>query len=301
MSSLEQGASAADLSTALARAVETASAYIVSVDARRGAGATGIVWTADGHILAADHTIQREEDIRVGLPDGSSIGATLTARDPASDLALLKVEQQGLTPAPRAATPEVRVGQLVLAVGRTADLGLSASLGVVSSIGGAWRNAHGGRLGGFVRTDAALYPGFSGGPLIDAAGRVVAVNSWSVSRGAGFAIPTDVAEQTAEALRQGGVKQAYIGVATQPVTLPEGAAGAQRTGLMVVTVQPGGPAEQAGLLMGDVLLTADGAPLRDAEELLMRLTPSSVGAQMQLRLLRAGQITEVALTVGERS
>lgn len=300
MSNSEQGARAVELSTAFSDAVSAAAGYVVSVDARRGVGATGIVWTPDGHILAADHTLQREEDIRVGLSNGSSLAASILARDPGSDLALLKVEAQGLTAAPRVPASEVRIGQLVLAVGR-GELGLAASLGVVSSIGGAWRNAHGGRLSSFVRTDAVLYPGFSGGPLIDAAGRVVGVNSWSVSRGAGFAIPTDVAEQTAEALGQGGVKQPFIGVATQPVSLPSGAAGSQRTGLMVVTVQPGGPAEASGLLMGDVLLAADGAPLRDAEDLLMRLTPDSVGKAMRLRIIRAGHEQEVDLIVGERS
>ena len=210
----------AGLSEDLATAVETVAVSVVRVEARRGNPSSGIVWTADGHILTADHTVEREEDIPVGLGDGRAAQGRLVARDPGSDLALLKVDATDLVAATRGSDDEVRIGHLALSIGRPGPAGVMASLGIVSALGGQWRTARGGQLDRFVRTDATLYPGFSGGPLVDAAGRVIGVNSWTLSQGAGLAIPVGLVGQIADALTQGGVKRAYLGVATQAVALP---------------------------------------------------------------------------------
>ena len=302
MSSTAAGA-LVGFSNELAAAVETAGAAVVRVEARRGNASSGIVWSNDGQILAADHTIEREEDIPVGLGDGRALKAKLLARDPGSDLALLKVDASDLGPAIRAYDEEVRVGHLVLAIGRPGPAGVMASLGIVSATGGPWRTARGGQVERFVRTDATLYPGFSGGPLVDAAGRVVGINSWTLSQGAGLAIPTGTAVRIAEALTQGGVKRAYLGVSTQAVALPaaiRSQAANQETGLMLVAVEPGGPAEQSGLFIGDILLAIEGQALADTDELLSQLTGQRAGQGVTFRLVRGGEIKELQVTLGQR-
>ena len=295
----------AGLSNELAGAVETAGVSIVRIEARRGNASSGIIWSSDGHILTADHTIEREEDIPVGLGDGRSLSAKLVARDPGTDLALLKVEATDLIPAGRASDDEVRVGHLVLAIGRPGPAGVMASLGIVSALGGPWRTARGGQLDRFVRTDATLYPGFSGGPLVDASGQVTAINSWTLSQGAGFAIPVGTAARVADALLQGGVRRAYLGVGTQAVSLPAAIrtqlGTGQETGIMLVGVEADGPAERSGLLIGDVLLTLDGKALNDTDDLLQELTSERVGKAATFKLVRGGEIRELAVTIGQRT
>src|SRR5690554_905698 len=170
----------AALSEAMADAVELGGAATVLVDARRRFPASGIVYASD-LILTADHVVQRDDDIRVGLPDGSRVAAQLVGRDPGSDLALLRVEGGGLSPA-QAADHAARIGQLVLALGRPSDEGVQASLGVISARGGPVRTGRGGLLESYIRTDAIPYPGFSGGPLINVAGQVLGLNTSGLAR-----------------------------------------------------------------------------------------------------------------------
>lgn len=291
------------LSGELASAVDRIGNSVVRVDARRGNASSGIVWSADGHILTADHAIEREGDIQIHLGDGRSTQARLIARDPGSDLALLQVEAKDLTPAEHATEDSARVGSLVLAVGRPGPAGAMATLGIVSAVGSSWRTARGSQLERFVRTDATLYPGFSGGPLVDAAGRVVGVNSWTLSQGAGFAIPVGVAAALARALSRGGVKRAFLGVGTQVVPLPQqvrGQVGGQETGLIVLSLVSGGAAETGGLIIGDVLVALEGHGLSDAEDLQSQLTPDRVGRPSQLRIVRGGELRDVTITLGTR-
>ncbi|CAA9234910.1 MAG: hypothetical protein AVDCRST_MAG26-1148 [uncultured Chloroflexia bacterium] len=295
----------AGLSENLAAAVETAAVSVVRVEARRGNPSSGIVWTADGHVLTADHTVEREEEIPVGLGDGRTAQGRLVARDPGSDLALLKIEASDLVPAARASDDEVKIGHIVLSIGRPGAAGVMASLGIVSALGGQWRTSRGGQLDRFVRTDATLYPGFSGGPLVDAAGRVVGVNSWTLSQGAGLAIPVGLVAQIADALTQGGVKRAYLGVATQAVALPAAVRAKlgtqQESGVMLVGVEADGPAEKSGLLIGDVLVTINGNPLNTADDLLAQLSGAQTGQQAAVKLIRGGEVRDLPVTLGQRS
>ncbi len=295
----------AGLSEDLAAAVETAAASVVRVEARRGNPSSGIVWTADGHVLTADHTVEREEEIPVGLGDGRTAQGRLVARDPGSDLALLKIEASDLVPAARASDDEVKIGHIVLSIGRPGTAGVMASLGIVSALGGQWRTSRGGQLERFVRTDATLYPGFSGGPLVDAAGRVVGVNSWTLSQGAGLAIPVGLVVQIADALTQGGVKRAYLGVATQAVALPAAVRAKlgtqQESGVMLVGVEADGPAEKSGLLIGDVLVTINGNTLNTADDLLAQLSGAQTGQQAAVKLIRGGEVRDIPVTLGQRS
>jgi S1-C subfamily serine protease len=193
----------------------------------------------------------------------------------------------------------------VLAVGRPGEGGVTASLGAVSAAGGEWRTWSGGRMDRLVRLDLAIRDGFSGGPLVDARGRVVGVNTSALARGAALAIPVSTVDRVAEQLlSRGRVARGYLGVGTQPVRVPaaaQAAAGsASRVGLMVVHVEPGGPAEQGGLLMGDVVLELDGTPVADAGHLAALLGGDRIGQAIPVRVLRAGQAATLSVVVGER-
>ncbi len=286
-----------EFSDALAAAVEKAAKSTVSVDARGRIPATGIVWSADGEILTADHVVRRDDNIRIILPDGSERQATLKGRDPSSDLALLKIDAQGLT------VPEwgeVKVGHLVIAVGRPEDV--QATMSNVVAVGGETRGGHR-YLEAYIQTDVTMFPGFSGGPLVDVSGRVVGLNSSALARGASLAVPVMALRKAADALRQHGhIKRGFLGVSTQPVALPEAIAkqAGQTTGLMVIGVEKDGPADKGGLLQGDVLIGLGGNKVADIESLQAALGSNTVGQPVAVKVVRGGQITELKVTVGER-
>jgi S1-C subfamily serine protease len=276
------------LSDGLTAAVEAASASTLTVDARRKFPASGIAYAAD-LVLTADHVVTREEEIRVGLPDGKSASATLAGRDPGSDLALLRLNEKILTPAKT--NPNPKVGQLVLALGRPSTAGIQASFGIISAISGPARTWRGGLLDQFLQTETVPYPGFSGGPLIDAAGAILGLNTSGLTRGEALTIPVRVAWSIAEALAQhGSVKRGYLGVRTQPV----------ETGLLILWLEKDGPAEKGGLLVGDILTKVNGHALHDADDLFAALTSDTVGQSTAVEILRGGQAQTVHVTVGER-
>jgi S1-C subfamily serine protease len=292
----------AQLSDELAAAVETAGRSIVRVNGRRRQAASGLVWGADGLIVTADHVIEREEDLTVGLPDGKEVKATIAGRDPGTDLAVLKAEASGLPVIGQA--DGVKVGSIVVAVARPGEA-VSATFGVVSAIGGQVRTMRGGQLDGFIRTDAVLYPGYSGGALIDAAGQAIGLSTSHFGQGAGFAIRIGTVQRVAEALRTGGrVRRGYLGVSSQPVALPAAIRQqlglAQESGLLLVGVEPGGPAEQGGLLIGDLLIALAGDPIRDTDDLQRALGSDRVGQAVPARVVRGGQASDLSLTIGER-
>jgi S1-C subfamily serine protease len=276
------------LSTGLTAAVEAASAYTLTVDARRKFPASGIAYAAD-LVLTADHVVTRDEDIRIGLPDGSSAPATLAGRDPGSDLALLRLSEKSLTPAITAKDP--KIGQLVLALGRPSAAGMQASFGIVTAIGGPARTWRGGLLDQFLTTETVPYPGFSGGPLVDVDGRVLGLNTSGLTRGEALTIPVSVAWLIAESLaKHGTVKRGYLGVRTQPV----------EAGLLVLWLEKDGPAEKSGLMVGDILTKINAHALKDADDLFAALTSDTVGQSTAVEILRGGQPQTVHVTVGER-
>ena len=302
----EQGTEAlAQLSDGLAAAAERGARSTVQVNARRRLPASGVVWSADGVIVTADHVLERDDEITVGLPDGSVLAATLAGRDPGSDLAVLRVEASGLEAAELAPDGETKVGHLVLALGRPMGGGAQASFGVVSAVGGAWRTFRGGRVEGYLRPDVTFYPGFSGGPLIDARGRVAGVNSSRLRRGAGLSIPSAAVGGIASTLlEQGRIRRGYLGVASQPARLPEALAGSldgQETALLIVSVESGSPADAGGLMIGDILVRFEDLRLEDHADLQSALGAERVGQPARLLVLRDGESTELTVTVGERS
>lgn len=294
----------ASLSDDLAAAVERAGAGVVTVYARRRLPASGIVWTSDGLVVTANHVVERDDDITLGLPDGREVPATLVGRDPGTDLALLRVEAGGLTPAPRTEEP-AKIGHLALAVARPGPSGPMASFGVVSTVGGTWRTARGGTVEGFVRADVAMLPGFSGGPLVDARGRVVGLNTSSLGRGGGMTVPVAAIETVVASLQQHGkIRRGFLGIGAQAVRLPAALAQAhgvgREQGLLVVAIEPDGPAERDGVILGDVIVAIDGDPVSEVEELQDKLSGDRVGRTLPLLVLRGGDPREVNVTIADR-
>ena len=291
-----------DFSNGLTSAVEKAGASTILVDARKRYPASGIAY-ADDLVLTADHVVTREDDIKVLLPDGKSLAATIAGRDPGSDLAVLRLAEKALTTAKT--SEDVKVGQLVLALGRPNSEGMQASWGIVTSISGPTRTFKGGMLDEYIQTETTPYPGFSGGPLVNTEGEVLGLNTSGLTRGSSLTIPVKVAWRVAEALAtHGSVKRGYLGVRTQPVEIPEAARQAlkreQEHGLLVLWLEEGGPAEKGGLLVGDILVAISGQPVGDPDDLFSALNSETVGKAIAAEVLRGGRPETVSVTVGER-
>lgn len=293
------------LSADLAGAVARASRYVVRVNARRRQPASGILWSSDGVIVTADHVLETDEGIAVGLPDGGEVQAQIVGRDPGTDLALLRAQASGLAGADLADPGSVKVGNLVLAVARPSAGEPMATIGIVSSLTGPWRTWRGGLLERLIQTDVTLYPGFSGGALVDASGRVAGLNTSLLARGVSAALPVDTIQRVAQAiLTQGRVRRGYLGVSTQSVGLPQALAQglglSQQMGLLVVGVEPGGPAERGGVMLGDLLIGLAGQAVQNADELQSQLSPDRVGQPTPVRVIRGGQLRDLTVTIGER-
>jgi len=285
-----------DLSDQLAAAVQRAGQSVLAVHGRPRLASTGIHWRP-GLIVTANHTLQADEDLTVTSPTGETLGVTVVGRDPGLDIAILRSATPPGAVAEVGDSDTVRVGHMVLAVGA----GPRASWGVVSAIGAtSARRA----ASDVFSLDLRLYPGFSGGPLIDARGTVVGVNTSGASRHLHLAIPANAANRVIDAVvRHGRVPQAFLGVSTQQIRVPEGVRDAGAEGrdraVIVVEVQPGSPAA-AGLFVGDVILALDGVPITDPLDLRGTLRPERIGERVSASVLRAGRVVEVSLTVGER-
>ena len=291
------------LSNALAGAVATAGKSVVRVNARRRLPATGIAWAADV-VVTANHVVERDEGITISTPDGRELPATIAGRDSGSDLAVLRVAGGGLTPARWARQGDVLVGGLALALGRATEL--AATNGVVSAVGENGERGEGRRpFERLIATDAPLFPGFSGGPLIDASGRVLGLLSSHLGRGQSLAVPYEEVERVVVALlRHGRVRTGYLGVGAQPVELPASLRAAlelsQERGLLLVTVDDVGPAGRAGITIGDIVVSIEGHAVQGLDELRAQLGPATIGQAVVVRLLRGGEPRELGVTVGER-
>jgi S1-C subfamily serine protease len=290
-----------ELSNAMAEAAEKAGESTVMVNARRRLPATGIAYSAD-LILTANHVVEREEGITVTLNDGTEIPATVAGRDHGTDLALLRLESPKAKPADTA--QDAKVGQLVLALGRPSEAGIEASLGVVSAVGGPVHTRHG-AIDKYIRTDTTPFPGFSGGPLVDAEGRVLGLNTSGFGHGVSLTIPADLAWKVAEQLaKHGSVRRGYLGVRSQGVEIPEAAQKAlkreQTTGLILVGVENPSPAQDAGLMVGDIIVAIDGQPVRNHDELLTSLSGDMVDKSTPVEILRGGQPQSIDVKIGAR-
>jgi len=291
-----------DLSNELSSAVSEAGNAVVRVEARRRLPASGFVLSSDGIIVTAHHVIEQDDNIRVGLPSGDATPATLVGRDPTTDIAVLRVQGVSLTPLTWAEPDSVRVGHLVLALGRPGKSVL-ATLGIVSALGESWRTPTGGRLDRYLQPDLTMYPGFSGGPLVAASGGIIGLNTTALLRGMTLTIPVPTIRRVVEGLlAHGKIRRGHLGVGVQPVRLPPTIANqlSQETGLLVTSVEPGSPAERAALLLGDAIVSFAGEAVRYPDDLMALLSGDRIGTTVPLRILRGGRLEELKATIGER-
>jgi S1-C subfamily serine protease len=294
----------ASLSNDLAAAVARAGQSVVAVHGRRRFPASGLAWRED-LVVTASHVLERESDLSVATGDSTQHAARLVGRDPGSDLAILSVSGVALVAVERSLGGPLSAGELALAVGRPGTPQPIASFGAISSTGGAWRTAQGGLLDAYIRADVAMLPGLSGGALVDVNGRLLGMLSAHLAGGDPVAIPAETIDGIVERILTGGsVRRAYLGVSSQPVELQqvlrERLGVEQSTGLMLLGLEPGAPAEHGGLLLGDIVLSIGGRTVEDGEALQMALGPAAIGAPTPIRLIRGGELREISVVPAPR-
>jgi len=291
-----------NFSNELAATVATAGQSVVRVEGRRRLPASGFVWSADGIIVTAHHVVERDDNLKIGLPNGETVSATLVGRDPSTDLAVLKVTVSGLTAIAHDSFEALRVGHLVVALGRPGK-DVNVALGMVSALGDAWQSAPGGKVDRYLQTDVTMFPGFSGGPLIGMDGKVLGFNT-SAMRDVSLTIPVPTIARVVESLlKHGKVRQGYLGIGTQPVKLPAAQREEfkQETGLLIASVEADSPAAKGGLFLGDTLINLNGKPTRHVDELSALLGGDTVGTTAAFTVLRGGQVLPVTVEIGERN
>ncbi|MGP8246705.1 MAG: S1C family serine protease [Bryobacteraceae bacterium] len=281
------------LSSELAAVVAKAGQSVVAVHARPRFSSSGVFWRP-GVVVTAEHSVRREDDITVTLPDGATVPAALAGSDPGTDLAVLKVDSQA--PAVPVAQAAAVPGNLALAIGRAEDSGVNATLGIVSAVSGPWRTWRGGKLDGYIRLDLTLYPGSSGALVLNIQGEALGIATPVLSRIAGVAIPASTINGVVDAILSGGrVARGFLGVGLQPVELPD-----HQKGLIVLSLEPRGPAATAGVLVGDVLVSLGGKPVADTDDIQAVLEGCGVGRSVAVGLVRGGEPRQIAVAVGEK-
>lgn len=283
----------AALSNEIATAVELAGRNVVAVHARPRFSSSGVFWRP-GVIVTAEHTVRREEEITVTLPDGATVPAALAGADPGTDLAVLKID--ATTHAPGRTTSAPAPGALALTIGRSEDSGVNATLGIISACSGEWRTWRGGRLDHYIRLDLTLYPGSDGGAVVNIDGETIGIATSALSRIAGLAIPAVTVDRVVdEILARGRVARGYLGVGLQPVELPD-----HQKGLIVLSLEPAGPASSGGVLIGDILVKLGGKPVQDTDDIQLVLEGHAVGRKVEVEVLRGGESRRIDLVIGER-
>ena len=292
------------LSKEISKAVEEAGKSVVAVDGRSGHTSSGIVWRRDSIITAA-HAIRLDTNIGIVFAPGRSVVARLAGRDRGTDLALLRLDEEiEMAPAQFGETSSLSLGELSVAVARTRRGNIVASAGIISGLMGEWQVGRT-RIDQFIRPDLNLYPGFSGGALVDSAGHVLGLNTSGLLRGKSITIPASTVSRVAEEIAsRGHVARPYIGLVMQPVQIPESLqkkAGIDvAAGLLVMHVEPGGPADSGGVLLGDVLLDMDGQAFSDLDDVYEALARKGVGQEVNTSLIRAGQRLQLTIRIGDR-
>ena len=293
---------AQDFSNALADAVDRVGPSVVRIETGRRRSASGLVWSSDGLIVTTAHGLEREEGLELSLESGEVRAATLIGADAASDIALLRAEGEAWVTPERAANGSLRRAQLVLALSRPGRT-VRSNLGVISALADEWRAPGGSKLERYIQSDVSVEPGFSGGPLVDASGRVIGVNSAGLLRSTALTLSVVTVERVVAALlADGHIQRGYLGVSTTAARLPAGLAesAGQRVGLVLTGLEPGGPAETAGFMLGDVLLALDGERLESIGDLQAALEERATRA-VSARLFRGGSAHELSVTPSARS
>src|SRR5436190_1703665 len=293
------------ISSEFSSAAEKVGGSVFAVHARRWLPTSGIEWKK-GVVVTVHHGVQRDEDIKVLLDGGHAISAKLVGRDPRTDIAVMRIEERSSIAPQLGDSTSLRLGHLVLALGRTRRGDLVASSGIIGGISGEWRNRRGGQLDQHIRLDLALYPGFSGGPLLNARGEVVGINTRGLAHGRAVTVPgATVNRVVEELLERGHIARPYLGIAMQPVEVPENMRSKlplqTRVGLLVMHVENGGPAEKAGVLLGDVLFEVGGKTVESVDAIQDSIAAAKVGDVLQVKVIRAGENKAASITLGERA
>ena len=288
------------LSDTTAKLVEGAASSIVSVHGGSRWHSSGIHWRS-GIIVTAEEVLERDENIKLTLPGGQTIDASLVGRDPSTDVAVLRFQPDGL-PTAATATASLRAGEAIFALGSHEGTALAA-FGIVALAGGAWRSSRGGTIDNFIRLDLALNPVAEGGALIDVQGRVLGMTVLGPRRRA-LAIPTSTIERAVDQLlARGHVFRGYLGAGLRPLKgelRQDSSPTSSRRGVLVIDVDPEGPSKRAGLFVGDIIISWNGKPIDRVRDVMHLLGPESVGTSVDLGLIRGGVLATLQLIVGER-
>jgi S1-C subfamily serine protease len=293
------------LSNQFVEVAEKTGQSVVAVHGGRRVSGSGIMWRA-GVVVTASHMVRRTEDVEVTFADKSRGKATFVGRDPGTDLAVLRLDNAGAaTPAQLSNGTKARVGQLVLAIGRSTLGDLAASAGIVARMGAAWQTWRGGRIDSLLRPDVTLYPGQSGSALVDSRGNVLGINTTVLARASTITVPTVTVERVInEILEHGGVFRAYLGLAMQPVELPAEQASKLRiqrdAALMIMQVEPASPSAGAGMTLGDLIIGINGQPVSGIDDVQHVLLSARRGDSVELEYARGGQVATVKVKLAER-
>ncbi|MDJ0569603.1 MAG: S1C family serine protease [Pleurocapsa sp. MO_192.B19] len=287
-------------SHSLADIVENVGNSVVALDGQRFP-CSGIYWR-EGLIVTSEENIKRSEGVSIILPNGETSPVTLLGRDRSTDVAVFKTEVS-LPIAPIDSNCELKAGHLAIAVGRDRDRGLCVAQGVISTIGGSWRSSLGGKIDRFIRLDLNFYPGSGGSALVNAGGKVVGFNTTGPRRSV-LTIPATTVERVVnQLLSTGNISRGYLGLAMQPVYLPDSLVDKlslnTQQGLMVVNLETQSPAEQAGVLLGDILISIENTPIEKLRDVQAYLEPQNVGKTLKIQLIRAGSLQDVSVTIGD--
>ncbi|MDT7815687.1 MAG: hypothetical protein QOJ42_5603 [Acidobacteriaceae bacterium] len=291
------------LSKSITETIEAVQDSIVTVHGGGRSTSSGVVWRP-GVVVTVRQGLRRSDSLQVAHR-GEPFAATLAGTDPGTDLAVLRIDPGATKPATTSNAPSVRVGELVLAVGRSSLGDISASSGIVARLGSAWRTWRGGQMDRLIRPDLQLYVGQSGSALVNEGRQVLGINSSALARSAVITVPAATIDRVVDAiLERGHVPRPFLGAAMQAVPVPE----AQRAhfgegvdeALLVLHVEPNAPAASGGILVGDLLLSVDGHAVHNVHEVQHRLSSLKVGDPVVIGVVRGGVKMDLKVVLADR-
>ena len=294
-----------ELSNALAQTTEHAAASVVAIHTEARGSSSGVVWR-EGVIVTAEHALRHDEEIQATLPDGRVVQASLAGRDPSTDLAVLKCAEAGNRFIERGDASSTKPGSITLVVGRTRASGPVAALGVVSLVVPERSTWTGSSLVPYIRLDVGLQPTAVGGAVVDAHGKALGIASPRFARFGAIAIPAATIDRVAETLlKKGRIPRGYLGIALQPVHLPDHLRQSllykEKTAVIILEVEPDGPAHKAGIVIGDILVSLAGQPITRPESVQLHLQAENIGKSLNAKIVRGGAARDVSISVGERA